>query len=54
LANFDELPSWGDWQIFTNWNASGGTVSVSGGGITADQALTYLINKGLPDSWTPA
>jgi hypothetical protein len=47
LANFGVPPEWSGSNIFQKFSANG-TVSTSGGGITADEALEFLISKDLP------
>jgi hypothetical protein len=49
LANRSAIPTWTGTNIFQEFSG-GGTVSISGGSITADDVLIYLISKGLPDN----
>jgi hypothetical protein len=48
LDGFLEQPSWRGGNIFENWHSDG--IILVNGSLSASQALTYLINKGLPDS----
>jgi hypothetical protein len=50
LTNFEETPGWTGDNIFQDFSDNG-TVSVSGDdSITAGEALTYLVGKGLPST----
>jgi hypothetical protein len=51
LNNFDTLPTyWFGMNNFSEWSDNG-TVSVGSGYITAQEALEFLIEMGLPDTW---
>jgi hypothetical protein len=55
MKNFTNDFSYDGWNASAFQNAkANGTVSVSGGNITPQDALTILKSKGLPSSWTAA